>query len=94
MAENSAPGSDGWLPRELKLLPLAAWEQRSRILQLMADTGELPKSYKSVHSAAIPKKDDLRDYLIRYWGEPVGKQYSWLNFSFVFLDLNDDGDDE
>lgn len=48
----------------------------------------------SIPNAPIPKKDDMKDYLIRYWGEPVGKQCSWLNFSFVFIDLNENADEE
>ena len=55
--EDSAAGSDGWAPKELRRLPLQAWEQRKHLLDLMIDTGIMPQAYYDVHSAAIPKKE-------------------------------------
>ncbi len=44
---------------------------------------------QSIPHGTMPKKDDLKDYLIRSWGEPTGKQNYWKHFSFVHEDMNE-----
>jgi P4 family phage/plasmid primase-like protien len=41
----------------------------------------------SIPNGLVPKKDDMKEYLIRYWGEPEGRQHSWLNFSVIYEDM-------
>ena len=55
-ANDSAPGLDGWRPRELKLLPYDAWVKRELVLRLAAKLGRFPESYRTVNTPALPKK--------------------------------------
>ena len=54
---DSAPGSDGWKPKELKALPKQAWQTRDKVLALAADIGRYPEEYYEVTTVALPKKD-------------------------------------
>ena len=54
--QDTVPGPDGWRPRELKLLPLIAWEQRILVLQLSAELAKSPKAYYTVITPALTKK--------------------------------------
>ena len=49
-------GIDGWLPVELKALPLAAWEERERVFKLSVQLQTLPEDYEHVTSPCLPKK--------------------------------------
>ena len=52
---NSTQGFDGWRVVELKLLGLAAWQQRARALKVQLETGKAPASYKQVTTPMLPK---------------------------------------
>ena len=41
---HKAAGSDGWKPYELRLLPLPAWTERRKVMQLGRDLHKSPKA--------------------------------------------------
>ena len=49
-------GSDGWLPAELKYLPIEAWHERSRVMSAYVRAGKYPSAYFQVNAPTIPKK--------------------------------------
>ena len=59
-ANDTAAGSDGWRPRELKLLPYYAWVERKEVLDLAAPLCWFPKAYYTVNTPAITKKGQGR----------------------------------
>ena len=56
--EETAPGSDGWKPVELKALHEEAWEHRAILLALCARCGQFPDAYGEVNMAALKKKEN------------------------------------
>ena len=56
--DETAAGSDGWRPVELKALPLAAWDTRAKHLRLCAKKGKYPDPYHVVNMTALKKKPD------------------------------------
>ena len=56
--KSSTAGSlDGWGWRELKVLPVAWFDELARILTLVEDTGVWPDGLLDAHIAMIPKSD-------------------------------------
>lgn len=51
----TVPGLDGWRVLELKQLPKAAWDERARVLEIGAETGEVPVSYTHVGTPMMAK---------------------------------------
>ena len=49
-------GIDGWLPWELKALPVAAWEERTKVINSAIKLEQFPVDYKTVTSPCLPKK--------------------------------------
>ena len=49
-------GIDGWLPVELKALPMAAWTERSKVFNLSIQLQTFPQDYEHVTSPCLPKK--------------------------------------
>ena len=67
MEANTAAGSDGWRPAELKRLPLSAWHKRHSVLQLCAKLGGCPDAYYIVSTTLLQKKEsslDLLDFML------------------------------
>lgn len=54
---NSSAGRDGWLPAELKWLPLRAWKLRHHVLALSLKLRRFPSQYREVTVASIPRGD-------------------------------------
>ena len=52
----SSAGSDGFAPKELRTLPLRAWEHRQKVVALMTELQRYPEAYYTVNTPAIPKK--------------------------------------
>ena len=61
--EDTAGGSDGWTPPELKALPFEAWTSRAEVLKLAKELGTFPNAYKTVNMAAIGKADNSHEPL-------------------------------
>ena len=48
--------SDGWSPKELKTLPLAAWTHRENVIGSIAKQYKCLHAYHAVYTPMIPKK--------------------------------------
>ena len=57
--DEAAPGMDGWRPVELKKLPLHAWVQKCRLLELIKRKGRWPSAYLHVAAPSLRKADRL-----------------------------------
>ena len=51
----STHGLDGWRVAELKVLGLAAWGQRARIIKVQLSAGRVPASFRQVTTPMLPK---------------------------------------
>jgi ribonuclease HI len=55
----SAKGLDGWYPRELRLLPRPAWEDRAVVEELFRTKGQYPSVYLEVPLTMLRKAEGL-----------------------------------
>lgn len=56
--EDTAAGSDGWRPVELKALPVRAWEQRAKLLEKCVEVCRHPTAYSTANMTALKKKEN------------------------------------
>ncbi len=55
----SSGGVDGWLPAELRLLPISAWEDRLPADTLFEIQGAFPEAYLTVPMAMLRNGDGI-----------------------------------
>jgi len=55
--------SDGWLPKELKALPLPAWQHRAEMLKLAVHKGTFPEADRAVNMTASGKSEESSEPL-------------------------------
>ena len=56
----AAPGTDGWLPLELKFLPIDAWVGRIIVEERFLETGLYPDVYYQAPITMLRKNDKKR----------------------------------
>jgi len=66
-SKGTAAGIDGWLPAEVALLPLVAWEKRAMHLRLVAENGKWPEAPKGIWKAGRGSSKILG-------GDPPGRE--------------------